>query len=716
MKMARFLDWPLRVKMATLLLVVSLLPLVITAFGDIRETQERLLSSTGALLAARGDQLVSELDGFNRVYSRSVDEIARGPDIVRFFQVPPDRIAELTPGVRAALGVYPASDPSVHGVALLDLSGTVRVATEEPLAGKNLAYHGYFQEALRGAAVISDIHLAEPEVSEAPTIVYLAPVLGPDRTMIGLVALRVRATALWDLARSSNGLAGPGSFGVLFDHQGIRVAHTYNDDIVFHPGGPLDAPTVSTLVAERRFGARTRQLLEDVRAFPQQFDRARSESPDRGLFRGFAPVNQQWNYGVGRRMVTAPWTLFYMIPEKSIDAQIEKMTREKTLLAGVIILGAVGVGAFFAATILRPVLSLAHATEELAKGDRSARVSVDRADEFGELGAGFNRMAEQLEAQAAALEKARDELEMRVEQRTAELAQITRNLALEVDERRRAEEAVRESEQRLATTLHSIGDAVIATDMEGRVLRMNPVAEQLTGWPLEEAKGRPLAEVFRLLNEEDRRPVENPADRVLRDGVVVGLANHTALVSRDGRERPIADSGAPIRDEQGRTHGVVVVFRDMTEERAAEAALRERHEVILRQQQAIAELSTPVLRLRDGLLILPLIGLVDTPRARQINEGLLAAIHDSRARVVVIDITGVPVVDSEVADHVLRTVRSARLMGVKVIVTGLSASVAQALTNLDVDLESLTTQGDLQGGIEWAERLLGYRTHREGRG
>jgi two-component system, cell cycle sensor histidine kinase and response regulator CckA len=145
----------------------------------------------------------------------------------------------------------------------------------------------------------------------------------------------------------------------------------------------------------------------------------------------------------------------------------------------------------------------------------------------------------------------------------------------DISARKRAEDALRESEQSLATTLDSIGDAVIATDASGLVTRMNAVAEELTGWTIGGARGRTLAEVFHILNEDTRKPVASPVERVLREGVVVGLANHTLLVSRDGRSRPIADSGAPIRDPQGRLRGVVLVFRDQTEERRAEQALQE---------------------------------------------------------------------------------------------------------------------------------------------
>ena len=136
----------------------------------------------------------------------------------------------------------------------------------------------------------------------------------------------------------------------------------------------------------------------------------------------------------------------------------------------------------------------------------------------------------------------------------------------------RAEGWARADRESLQTTLRSIGDAVISTDARGRVRFMNPVAERLTGWTLAEAEGRPLAEVFRIVNELTRATVENPVDKVLREGRIVDLANHTVLLARDGREVPIDDSGAPIRDGRGRTTGVVLVFHDVTEQRKVERA------------------------------------------------------------------------------------------------------------------------------------------------
>jgi rsbT co-antagonist protein RsbR len=147
---------------------------------------------------------------------------------------------------------------------------------------------------------------------------------------------------------------------------------------------------------------------------------------------------------------------------------------------------------------------------------------------------------------------------------------------------------------------------------------------------------------------------------------------------------------------------------------AVDTYIYQRERTIANQQEAIRELSTPVLRLRERLLVLPIIGILDTSRAQKLTEDLLASIRESRARVVILDVTGVPAVDSAVANHLLQAVEASRLMGARVIVTGLSSNVAQALVTLGVDLTKMNAVGDLQGGIEVADRIMGYRVVADG--
>ncbi|RPJ10333.1 MAG: PAS domain S-box protein, partial [Deltaproteobacteria bacterium] len=155
---------------------------------------------------------------------------------------------------------------------------------------------------------------------------------------------------------------------------------------------------------------------------------------------------------------------------------------------------------------------------------------------------------------------------------------------------KKAYEALRESEERWAVTLSSIGDAVITSDTNGRVTFMNPVAEKLTGWSLAEAAGKPVQEVFRIVNEHTRAVVDDPVSKVLQTGLIVGLANHTVLLRKGGGEIPIDDSGAPIRDAEGRVFGVVLIFRDITERKQAEEALSAAEETARQRLMEIEDL------------------------------------------------------------------------------------------------------------------------------
>ena len=172
-------------------------------------------------------------------------------------------------------------------------------------------------------------------------------------------------------------------------------------------------------------------------------------------------------------------------------------------------------------------------------------------------------------------------------------------IARDISEQKRAQRALHESEERWRVTLESIGDAVVATDASKVVTFVNPVAATILGRPVEDILGRPLAEVFNIVNEETRQSVESPVDRVIRNGQVVGLANHTAVLRPDGTEVPISDSAAPIRDRDQRIIGVVLVFRDISDRKRSEIQLqRWNTELEVRVRERTAELVNSQERLR----------------------------------------------------------------------------------------------------------------------
>ena len=199
------------------------------------------------------------------------------------------------------------------------------------------------------------------------------------------------------------------------------------------------------------------------------------------------------------------------------------------------------------------------------------------------------------------------------------------------------------------------------------------------------------------------------SERIIPRGVETHEVIGIVLLLRDVLARSLFGK---CRNDLAKLDRILDVYEPAANRIATTVAagfVQERERIIRQQQEAIRELSTPVLPVRERLLILPIIGLIDPQRARQLTEQLLRAIRTNRAKVVVMDITGVAAIDAAVANHLVQTVEASRLLGATVIVTGLSPEIAQTLVNIGVDLGKMNTVGDLQGGIEQAERLLGYK-------
>jgi rsbT co-antagonist protein RsbR len=208
--------------------------------------------------------------------------------------------------------------------------------------------------------------------------------------------------------------------------------------------------------------------------------------------------------------------------------------------------------------------------------------------------------------------------------------------------------------------------------------------------------------------EELRHYARDLSERIIPRGVETHEVIGVVLLLRDVLARSLFEK---YRDDFDLLNRVLNAYEPAANRIATTVAgsfVEERERVIRQQEDSLRELSTPVLQVRERLLILPIIGVLDKERARQLTEQLLGGIRTHRARVVVIDITGVPDVDEAVANHLVQTVDASRLMGASVIITGLSPDIAQTLVTIGVDLSKMDTIGDLQGGLEEAERLLGY--------
>ena len=203
----------------------------------------------------------------------------------------------------------------------------------------------------------------------------------------------------------------------------------------------------------------------------------------------------------------------------------------------------------------------------------------------------------------------------------------------------------------------------------------------------------------------------NLSERIIPRGVETHEVVGIVLLLRDVLARSLFARYRADFTELNRVQDAYEPAANRIANTVAVGFVQERERIIRQQQEAIRELSTPVLPVRERLLILPIIGIIDPQRARQLTEQLLRGIRANRAKVVVVDITGVPTIDHTVANHLVKTVEASRLMGASVIITGLSAEIAQTLVTIGVDLSKMNAVGDLQGGIEEAELFLGYKVN-----
>jgi len=247
--------------------------------------------------------------------------------------------------------------------------------------------------------------------------------------------------------------------------------------------------------------------------------------------------------------------LFLYFVDKKDIAQIRSQITIVSLVLGIIVsfLGCIS-AVLFSRRTTNALKQLSDYSGHVANGDFSKRIDIRSGDEIEIVCKAFNKMSDNL---SSAMQKEK---------------QLATAEAVAAVERKKAKE-IEIARGQLASTLQSIGDGVISTDMQGMITMMNNVAEELTCWSYDKCKGRSIQDVFRIINEKSRKPVENPVDMVLRNGTIVNLANNTVLIARDGTEIPIADSGAPIVTSEGTTIGVVLVFRDQTKKREAEKAL-----------------------------------------------------------------------------------------------------------------------------------------------
>jgi rsbT co-antagonist protein RsbR len=272
-------------------------------------------------------------------------------------------------------------------------------------------------------------------------------------------------------------------------------------------------------------------------------------------------------------------------------------------------------------------------------------------------------------------------------------------IARDITGYRRAEVALRESEERYRSLLENANDIVYSHDLEGNFLSINRAGVEATGYTREEVLGG--MNIAQMVVPEDLPLAKRMTEQKLHDPTPT--IYEIDIISKDGR-RLTLEVSTRVSMRDGRPVSVEGIARDVTERRRAEEErTRLREEVISAQESLLAELSTPLIPLRDRIVVMPLVGAMNPQRAEQMLSTLLRGVRDMAARVAIIDITGVRTIDEHVANTLYNAAQAVRLLGAEVLITGIRARVAQTLVSLGVDLRGIKTSRDLQSGIEHAE-------------
>jgi PAS domain S-box-containing protein len=403
-------------------------------------------------------------------------------------------------------------NPQYANIVVCDKSGVVWTSAI-PFEGKvSLADRRFFQEAAR-TGMFSSGEYTIGRIMKKPMISFGYPVKNTAHELIAVIGIVLDFDYSQHVFEKLN--FPPGSLLALLDRQGIILIRNVNDS------------------AENLSGRRDPQR--------ELFTRM-TEGPDEGTWEAMGN-DGRFRLRAYKRISLPHESKPYLyirsgIPLASATSKANAaLFRNLSAFVSLFFIGLFLAWLIGNRLIVDPAMMLKGASERLAAGADTVHVSsVVKGGELGEVARAFDGMA------AALVQR---------------------------------ETTLRESEHRWAATLASIGDGVIATDIEGKTTFMNAVAEELTGWTLGEASMKPVTEVFHIINEHTRSEAESPVAKVLRQGMIIELANHTLLVRQDGTEVPIDNSGAPIRDAEGKTMGVVLVFRDITDRKRAEKKLTE---------------------------------------------------------------------------------------------------------------------------------------------
>jgi len=532
-----------KLMLGTAFIVIGVVVLISIAVYRISRSilEEKIISHLETVTQSRA----AHIQTFLREHKEAVEMVANSSSLVEGMRglsaAAEDRPALLNDLNAQLLGFLDPHEEMLE-VFLLDISGHIAASTNSGNIGLNRSADAYFTGAKDGP-FIKDAYRSKTAGKD--NLTFSAPVT--DRAsgeFLGVLVLRHNLTPLNKIMTNPTGLGKTGETYLINKHGFMITPSRFRSD---------------TFLKQKVDTKNARECLEhqrgkDHREHPESIKHEVTVFPD---------YRNKRVLGAHAYIPEMGWGLLAEMNEDEAFAPITRLRWAIVVLASLSVMASLLTARFFARRISRPIGELCAGVERIGAGELSYRMDIRTGDEIEELASGFNRMSARLSESYATLEN-------RVTERT-------REMKLE--------------KERLRITIASIGDGVISVDSEARVTLINDVAQKLTGYSAEDAIGRPLTEIFAIINEDSRRSVPDPVAKVLREGRIVGLANHTILIAADGTEYAIADSAAPICDENGDCVGVVLVFRDVTVERMRQREIRRLAMIAEQAAEGIAQAS-----------------------------------------------------------------------------------------------------------------------------
>jgi PAS domain S-box-containing protein len=523
------------VKLLASLMGAALIPLIIVVILDYHAAKKALTESAFRSLSAAASHTAGEFDAFFGSNLDAIGSKAKSPAVAEYLNMAAR--GQTTPAIKArvlqTLRQFAEKDSThIHSYSLLDSSGRVLLDTRGTEHELDLSDKDFFLGAVKtGLPYVSPVEFS-PEKNH-PYLNFSSPVFNKAGKLAGVLRAKYNASILQFIIAKNNGIIGPESYAILFDETYLSLADGNNPSEIHKTAGRLSPGKAAELQQNRRLPqGKLEDISIDIPALTAGLSNVNAEHSFFNL--PLPQTNGKTGGAAVVRMKSMPWLVTFLQPEDVYLAPIHSQANRIVYILFFVVTLTALFALIASGYLSGPIMKLTATAKKVAEGDLTAHVEVSAGDEMGTLANTFNMM-------------------------TATLLARETNLA--------------EEKERLAVTLRSIGDGVITTDVNGRIVLINKVAEEMTGWIQSEASGRPLEEVFRIIDKKSALPCENPFELVMKNAGTVGLAHHTVLLSKDNCRRMISDSGAPIRDSRSRIIGAVIVFRDETEHERMEKEL-----------------------------------------------------------------------------------------------------------------------------------------------